>query len=92
MFSVEEQAWSKQNQDNELKDELLEISERNKTSSSNAVSRNIVKVFDKKPASFEVKKFYEKNALFFSSSKRMFCFIFLNTFLQNHSENRSNSQ
>jgi len=39
MFSVEEQAWSKQNQDIELKDELLEISERNKTSSSNADSR-----------------------------------------------------
>ena len=39
MFSVEEQPWSKQNQDEELKDELLEISERNKTRSSNADSR-----------------------------------------------------
>ena len=74
MFSVEEQAWSKQNQDNELKDELLEISERNKTSSSNAVSRNIVKVFDKKPASFEVKKFYEKKMHYFLA-RRKECFV-----------------
>jgi hypothetical protein len=39
MFSVEEQPWSKKNQEKEVKNELLDSSGSYKTSSSDADSR-----------------------------------------------------